>query len=73
MKVSNYNSNYIQKTIRETLMNNILKKEYNKGKHVTNDASYYDFYQSLHFYWNFLKLKVWFWGFTKAAGKTGYF
>ena len=50
MKVSNYNSNYIQKTIRETLMNNILKKEYNKGKHVTNDVSYYDFYQSLHFY-----------------------
>ena len=35
MKVSNYNSNYIQKTTRAILMKNIPKRECNKGKHAS--------------------------------------
>ena len=35
MKVSNYNSNYIQQTTYGSLMKNILKREYYNGKHVS--------------------------------------
>ena len=62
MKVSNYNSYYIQKTIRGTLMKNILKREFNKGKHVSQIIfSYflYSFLISLLFFLiNFLKRKI---------------
>ena len=52
MKVSNYNS-YIQKTIRGTLMKNILKREFNKGKHVSQIIFSYFLYS---FNFNFATL-----------------
>ena len=58
MKVSNYNSNYTQQTTCRTLTKNILKREYNKGKHVSQIIFHIFFILRLFFLVNFPEKKI---------------